>query len=228
MNTLELQISQLWLPGFPFAAVAVKDPGRQLVHWLSDGISAAKAVIDVFLSMSPREEFVMTNMGWIMCACGLSIATRLDILATDPRISASTGHLRRLLSVRHTLKQVILRLESVASSHDQDYADEIPMSQLLRRAEGIEAWYLRQRGISSLSTPADAAKDDTPAYGHTPELTDLSVPTTHFHELSMAGAETLNREPQFDFSVMDIWDGMEMQGINFGPSLFTSDYQYFD
>ncbi|KAH8895798.1 hypothetical protein GQ53DRAFT_33184 [Thozetella sp. PMI_491] len=227
MNTLALQISQLCLPGFPFAAAGLQDSGLQLLHWLSDSIYAAKSLVDTFLNISIRGEYTITNMEWIMCSCGLALAVRLDILAADPRMSSSTEHLRRFLDLRHVLKQVLLRLESAVLLLGESSREDDPMGQMLQRAKLVEAWYLRQTRTTSLSTPSYTPKENFDAVDLTHGLHLPSVSKPSSAELPLESADP-NIQPEFEFSIMDIFDDMDMQGINFGPSSFMGGFGSFE
>ena len=170
----------------------------------------------------------MTNMGWIMMSCGLSLAVRLDILAKDPRIAHMTQHLVRFLDIRHSLRQIILRLERAATPKRDKDDDPDAFTQLLRRARIIESWYLQQPGASSNSSPAPTTQAGVgaPPVIITP-VPDLAITASSSLDVSSGGGlgeqvfagvlgpDAMNHDFQ-DFSVAEFFSN-DVQGMSFGP-----------
>ena len=172
LNVLELLISQKFLPVLP--AVDLTHPSasidpQSLVDSLSECISASKSVTSALLAMPSGYENSLTNHEWIVLSWSLSFSARIDILAGGQSIPHPAQNLRRRLEFRHTLRQVLLRLQSLVSPHEDSTGDRDVFYHFLKRARGIEAWYLRQTGISSLSTPAsvDVGRDQVGSTGNT-------------------------------------------------------------
>jgi hypothetical protein len=114
----------------------------RLLDWLSQSMSAAKSLISVILILPQGEEDSMPNIGWIMLYCAVSLAVRLDLIAGQPENAQVAGHLRRILDMPHTLRQIVLRMEA-ASGGD---TEPDPYWGLARRARRIEQWYLERSG----------------------------------------------------------------------------------
>ncbi|KAK0716061.1 hypothetical protein B0H67DRAFT_256615 [Lasiosphaeris hirsuta] len=150
LGMIELVISQRFLPGSPLPAALISASqgprynGAQVVDVFSDSILASKSLINILITMSPGQEKILSNLEWITLSCALSFSARLSLLAGDDRISHLTKHLQRSLDIRHTLRQVILRLSSMVSPGEDSSGDRDTFYHFLRRAEAIEAWYMRQ------------------------------------------------------------------------------------
>ncbi|KAF4956318.1 hypothetical protein FGADI_3895 [Fusarium gaditjirri] len=120
------------------------DQGR-LLDWLSQSMSAAKSLISVILLLPQGDEDTMPNIGWIMLYCAVSLSVRLDLVAAQPENAQTAGHLRRILDMPHTLRQIVLRMESASNSNPGD-GESDPYFGLARRARRIEKWYLERCG----------------------------------------------------------------------------------
>lgn len=117
----------------------------RLLDWLSQSMSAAKSLISVILLLPQGDEDTMPNIGWIMLYCAVSLSVRLDLVAAQPENSQTAGHLRRILDMPHTLRQIVLRMESASNSNPGD-GESDPYFGLARRARRIERWYLERCG----------------------------------------------------------------------------------
>ncbi|RMJ16599.1 hypothetical protein CDV36_003718 [Fusarium kuroshium] len=163
LHMLELLLSQASPRGTPFGLDKFQQnqnpPEGQASHidWLSASMSAARSLISVVLVLPHGEEMAMSNMGWIMIYCGLSLAVRLDLIAIRGSISGSTGHLRRFLDMPHTLRQIILRLRTAAGS--EKGAERHPFEGLADRVLRLELWYHHQAGddLAITTTPSPQA-----------------------------------------------------------------------
>lgn len=149
------------------------------VAWLSESILATHSILDIFRSLPSGEEAFTPNLEWIGLYCGVSLATRLDILASQPSIRHATKYIRRLSDVSLTLRQALLRLESLVSAAGDGEGDA--MHQLSLRAKRLESWYherlaqasLQQQGetdgLGSMMTGSDASSSlgsfQTPSNG---------------------------------------------------------------
>lgn len=105
-------------------------------------MSAAKSLINVVLVLQPGEEGAMPNLGWVTLYSAASLAVRLDLVAAQPEICQTAGHLRRILDMPHTLRQIVLRMEATSVSGPDD--EEDGFQNLIRRSRRIEEWYLKR------------------------------------------------------------------------------------
>ncbi|KAF4441526.1 cercosporin resistance [Fusarium acutatum] len=117
----------------------------RLLDWLSQSMSAAKSLISVILLLPQGDEDTMPNIGWIMLYCAVSLSVRLDLVAAQPENAQTAGHLRRILDMPHTLRQIVLRMESASNSNPGD-GESDPYFGLAKRARRIERWYLERCG----------------------------------------------------------------------------------
>lgn len=84
----------------------------------------------------------MSNIGWIIIYCGLSLAVRLDLIAANRCIAGFTQHLRQFLDMPHTLRQVVRRLEAAAGLDSGTTAgDHSPFYGFAKRVRRLEEWY---------------------------------------------------------------------------------------
>jgi len=164
LNSLELFLSQLFLPGFPFGdrvQQTISD-STQLLEVLYDAVTMARACVGLYLNMPPGEEFAMPDIGWLICSCGFSLAARFDVLAMDRRIVSLTSSLRKFLDMKHLMRQMVLRLEAVTSGGGDGRDPGLGANEkgehdtfwyFLRRSHHIVDWYMKNTGLSTLSTP---------------------------------------------------------------------------
>jgi hypothetical protein len=158
-------------------------------------MSAAKSLISVVLILPQGEEDSMPNIGWIMLYCAVSLAVRLDLVAAQPENAQTAGHLRRILDMPHTLRQIVMRMEA-ASGPDAGDAEANPYWDLARRARRIERWYLERCGpvespeIASLFASSEASPAN-PFSG-----TDMGLTPSSFHDASMVPSLHITGEPE--------------------------------
>ena len=158
-----------------------------VIKYLSESITCVKSLISMILVLAPGEEFILTNLSWIMLHRGLSFAIRFDMATTLKPIAHLTEHLHRLLDLRHILRQIVLRLESAISLAEDDTGDRDTFYHLCRRARGLEKWYLDN--YHPLTGSHSGGSDESPvsSLGMT-ESTEMNIDIT------------LNNLPQFVFS----------------------------
>jgi len=229
LGILELFISQQSLPGFPLASSSFQHTlgsNLQIVDSFAESVAASKSLINILLAMPPGQENILSNLEWIILSCGLSFSARFDVLAAAPRISHLTQHLRRSLGIRHTLRQVILRLESIVSLDEDSVGDRDTFYHFLQRAQAIEAWHLRQTEHSSLSTPTSInvtpsdGDDATQGMGKITSTTGL-IAAVPIGECSESGPGEFNGTSMPDFFTE------VMQDTDFGLYLSSTNFDFF-
>ncbi|KAM0433902.1 hypothetical protein ACHAPT_003845 [Fusarium lateritium] len=213
-----------------FQSLQAAGDQTRLLDWLSQSISAAKSLISVVLVLPQGEEGAMPNTGWIMLYCAVSLAVRLDLVAAQAENAQTTGHLRRILDMPHTLRQIVLRMEA-ASGPDLGDGEKDPFYGLSRRARRIEKWYLERCGptdspdvaslfSSSVSSPANALS--APDLGLTPS--SFGEPSGIVPSLQVTGemddSWTTNLLADFDAEI-----GMN-NFLYTGPFEFLGDHQF--
>lgn len=190
LNLLDLLISQSSPDGTPFGLNRFQNVDKtaedrsRLLDWLSQSISAAKSLISIVLILPHGEEGVLPNIGWIMMYCGLSLAVRLDLVAAQSSISQITQHLRRILDMPHTLRQVVLRLEAATSQEEDMEPDRDPFYRFVKRVRHIEEWYLEH------SKQLDSSEQRT-LHAATDSLTINPQPSTGSTPLSFLDSNSV-------------------------------------
>lgn len=231
LNLLDLLISQSDSDGTPFGMnkfqnieKTVADQSR-LLDWLSQSISASKSLMSVVLVLPHGEEGALPNIGWIMMYCGVSLAVRLDLLAAHPSISPITQHLRRILDMPHTLRQIVLRLEAAGSRDSDPEGEWGPFSNFARRGKRIEQWYLQnckrnEQGETAVDPFTPAASTAQPLQQSTgvtpaPYLASNDVPSIE-----------ITSEPD------DFWAPSFMTDLgtefDLSSALFTESFDFFN
>ncbi|KAF5512477.1 hypothetical protein CGCA056_v011638 [Colletotrichum aenigma] len=189
IHTIQLCLNQLSLPNAPFALHKPQNPSSQrLIQGLSESIVSAKSLVSILLHTPPDQEVYFPNIVWVMLHCGNTLAARLDLQAADPRISFMTEHLRQFSDIGHTIRQVVLRLESATSPDVDDRGDRDSFYHFLIRTKRVEKWHLDQQKLFT-------SQHDVSPQG-------LNVPTTR--SLSSLGTPTSNLSSQsvgFGYSV---------------------------
>ena len=180
---------------------------------------ATKDVLSGFLAIPAGYEHFLLNLEWVVLSWSLSFSARVDVLASSPDIAHVAERARRRLDFRYTLRQVILRLESLASAHEDGTGDRDVFYHFLKRARGIEAWYLRHTGLDSLST---SGSDGAAA---------SNVGTTSSRRLAVASASTISpsesgHTASGDLSFADFFP-QEMQDVDYGMFLGMQDFDLF-
>ncbi|KAM0546047.1 hypothetical protein ACHAPJ_011061 [Fusarium lateritium] len=191
-------------------------------------MSAAKSLISVILVLPQGEEDALPNTGWIMLYCAVSLAVRLDLIAAQPENSQLAGHLRRILDMPHTLRQIVLRMEA-ASGQESNDGEPDPYNGLARRARRIERWYLERCGpVESPEMGSLFASSETSL--STPfSSTDMGITPSSFQDPNLVPSVQITGESEDTWMTnlladLDVDAGME----NFlftGPFDFLGDRQ---
>ncbi|OAQ96161.1 hypothetical protein LLEC1_02114 [Akanthomyces lecanii] len=127
------------------------------LSWLSESILATKSIIDVCQALMPEELPLVTNLEWIVLYCGLSLGTRLDIVAAQPQIRHATKQLRRLSDIKHILRQVVLRMESSSGDATDESLEQV-MHGLAKRVKLLQTWHLDRLPQESGEVEADSMR----------------------------------------------------------------------
>lgn len=160
------------------------------------------------------------NLEWIVLSCGFSFAARFDVLAATPRISHLTQNLRRNLDIRHSLRQVILRLDSITSPETDSDGDRDAFYHFLRRGKQIQEWHNHQVGPSPQSTPTTIDVTSTDSGHMTPGMGDFASVADASDSAAVSGGSGPGED--HDFPVVDFTE--DMQGIDFGLYLTSTNF----
>ncbi|CAG7557940.1 unnamed protein product [Fusarium equiseti] len=193
----------------------------RLLDWLSQSMSAAKSLISVILILPQGEEDSMPNIGWIMLYCAVSLAVRLDLIAGQPENAQVAGHLRRILDMPHTLRQIVLRMEAASGGE----TEPDPYWGLARRARRIEQWYLERSGpvespeVGSLFGSNEASPTN-------PFSGDMGFTPSSFQDTGMVPSLQITGEPEpwMTDLLADLEVDKEMENLLFtGPFDFLGE-----
>ena len=202
-------------------AGAAQDQSR-LLDWLSQSISAAKSLISIVLVLPKGEESALPNIGWIMMYCGISLAVRLDVVASHATLSAITQHLRHILDMPHTLRQIILRFEAASSTEPDSNGEWDAFFHFAQRARRIQEWYFKNHN-------RDEQPQNVPAFTPSSGIQQL-VPSTGTPATYM----TANEVPSIQISSEpdEFWTPNFMADLgaefDLSSALFTGTFDFFN
>ncbi|KAM0345567.1 hypothetical protein ACHAPU_006220 [Fusarium lateritium] len=191
-------------------------------------MTAAKSLISVILLLPQGEEDTMPNIGWIMLYCAVSLAVRLDLVAVQPENTQSAGHLRRILDMPHTLRQIVLRMEAT-SGQNAAHGEADPYYGLARRARHIERWYLERCAPAESPEMGSmfAFNETSPANPFT--AADMGLTPSSFHESGMIPSVHVTGEAEESWMtnlLADMDNDTGMESLLFtGPFDFLGDRQ---
>ncbi|KAK6223853.1 zn 2cys6 transcription factor [Colletotrichum tabaci] len=208
LHTIQLCLNQLSLPEAPFGLSNPQNaPMQRLIAGLSESIVSAKSLVCVLLHTPPGQEVFFPNIVWVMLHCGFTLAARLDLLAADPRIGFMAEHLRQFSDIAHTIRQVVLRLESASSPDLDDRGDRDSFYHFAIRTKRVEKFYLeqQQRQSALLEQQQQQQQQD-----FSPQSLHVTMPT------STAGFTTMGT-PASDFS-----NQSQILDYSVAPSVFSS------
>jgi hypothetical protein len=168
---------------------------NRFLDWLSQSMSAAKSLISVVLLLPQGEEDSMPNIGWIMLYCAVSLAVRLDLVAAQPENAQTAGHLRRILDMSHTLRQIVLRMEA-ASGPDTGDTEPSPYWDLARRARRIERWYLERCGPVESPDVGSIFASSEPSPANPFSGVEMEFTPSSFQDASMVPSLQITGEPE--------------------------------
>lgn len=257
LNLLELLLSQSTPSGGPFGMDRFSEPAGPvssctqapplgpadnhtiLVDWLSASMSAARSLFGAILTLPPDEEGTMSNVEWIAIQCALSLALRLDLFATYGHASEATRHLSRFLDIRHTLRQTVMRLESIvrryATAADSDTGADIDAAggkdgfrHLAQQARRLESWYLAQSDRArrlSVSKGDERSRGDEASRtsGHVPDARPQTMEQSNSLDLDSTMTGIISPATSSEtWNVADLaWDGRDLQMGSMGDFLFA-------
>ncbi|QPC79203.1 hypothetical protein HYE68_009955 [Fusarium pseudograminearum] len=168
---------------------------NRFLDWLSQSMSAAKSLISVVLLLPQGEEDSMPNIGWIMLYCAVSLAVRLDLVAAQPENSQTAGHLRRILDMSHTLRQIVLRMEAASGPNTGDI-EPSPYWDLARRARRIERWYMDRCGPVESPEVGSIFASSEPSPANPFSGTDMEFTPSSFQDTSLVPSLQITGEPE--------------------------------
>ncbi|TDZ74906.1 hypothetical protein CTRI78_v000322 [Colletotrichum trifolii] len=185
LYTIQLCLNQLSLPDSPFG---LHNPSSQrMIQGLSESMVSAKNLVSVLLHTPPGQEVLFPNIIWVMLHCGFTLAARLDLQAADPRVGFMTEHLRQFSDIAHTVRQVVLRLESASSPDRDDRGDRDSFYHFSIRARRVEKWYLEQQ---------QQQQQQQHAINHAAMSPTMNIPTTHPYSTLGTPASDLSQQQQ--------------------------------
>lgn len=202
-----------------FQNVQVAESSNGLLDWLSQSLAAAKSIISVFLTLPGGEEGLLPNMSWVVLYSSASLAVRLDLLAAH----YDMGHLRRILDMTYTLRQIRLRLESAAGF---DSSPEVPRNAFYHlniKAQQVERWYLHH--TSTTSSPSMGSMFSSSSSSPSSNQPVEAMAATGFTSAgNLVPNVTVASDPDSSWTAAT---AMEFDpGISMGNMLFTGSFEF--
>lgn len=191
-----------------------------LLDWLSQSLAAAKNLISILLILPPGEEGLMPNMSWVCLYSTASLAVRLDLLA----LHYDVGHLRRILDLTYTLRQIIIRLQTLS---DFESGPDVPKNafyHLTIRARQVEKWYSHH--LSQIDSPdvRFSSSGSSPSSLQAPGETRTPAPPPFLTPVSMVPSVQVTGQPDQPWTAAKV---MEFDpDISMGNMLFTGHFDF--
>ncbi|KAF7550624.1 hypothetical protein G7Z17_g5593 [Cylindrodendrum hubeiense] len=198
-----------------------------LLDWLSQSLAAAKSLITVFLTLPHGAEGLMPNMNWIVLYSTASLSVRLDLLA----VYYEQGHLRRILDLPYTLRQIVLRLEAAAGLEDGSEPPRNAFSHLATKGQQIERWYIhRTSHTSSPSMGSMLSSSDSSPPSFPPTETSTEAGITSSSNLVPDVGVTSDQNMVAASNTDNFWTATRAvqldPDITMGNMLFTGDFDF--
>jgi hypothetical protein len=201
-------------------AQAAPENHATVVEWLSVSISAARSLFGMILVLPPGEEGAVSNIGWITMQCALSLAVRLDLDAAYGSASEFTRHLSHFLDMPHTLRQIVMRLESAASSDVDETGDRDTFYYLAQRGRRLESWYLGQHDRAKTRVTIGAQDAVDRSYRSETQHSDLQG-LGHGQGIATNPVSSTTSVDSEAWTPNISWDGDDAHAASMGEYLFS-------
>jgi hypothetical protein len=150
------------------------------IPMLTEGLSSAKAFLDLYLWLPPKSEMALTNAEWVQLSFGLTQAAKFALVAKAPNVEHLTREARQHLDIDHVFRHLTLRIGALVGRAGEKNKDIFFYYET--RVRKIQNWYENMsratgsdspgsaRGRSALASSAGATPPaHSPYSSHTPE-----------------------------------------------------------
>lgn len=193
-HTVELYLCQVILFDYKPSGQHPRYDYPFQIEALRMGLTAARTLLEFYISLPLRREVAFNNAGWIQLGFAVTLACKLVVAASEPSIHPHTVDLTRALNLSNLLSRCVLRIQALVTSQLDARGDRdlfYHYEKRLRRAQ----WWFESRALSrSQQTESfGVALDGTPT-------TDIS---------QMPSDEGLQGYPTVSFDDFDFqWGGL--------------------
>ncbi|POS69489.1 hypothetical protein DHEL01_v212116 [Diaporthe helianthi] len=122
---------------------AVDSP--ELIHLLYSGLSAARTMLDFYLSLPIHAEMIFNNSEWIQLGFAITAAARLAIIArrTQAQGVGPKYDLQSILPLSKLLRHISLRIGALATRKEDSEGVKDTFQDFERRVHRIQEWFER-------------------------------------------------------------------------------------
>ena len=111
------------------------------VEILCAGLISAKSLLGLYLSFPLRAELAFNNSELIQLGFALTVGSKLAIAATEKTLCRETMSLRRSLDMSSILKQCVLRMGALTTSHVDAQGDRDVFYSYEQHVKRIQGWF---------------------------------------------------------------------------------------
>ncbi|KAF4160816.1 hypothetical protein CNMCM6936_003771 [Aspergillus lentulus] len=193
-HTVELYLCQVILFDYKPSAQHPRHDSPFQVESLRMGLTAARTLLEFYISLPLRREVAFNNAGWIQLGFAVTLACKLVVAASEPSIHPHTADLTRSLNLSNMLSRCVLRIQALVTSHMDARGDRDVFYHYEKRLIRAQWWFenrtlSRSQQNESFTVAMDGSSD--PSIAQMPS------------EEGLEGYPTIPRD-EFDFQ----WPGL--------------------
>jgi hypothetical protein len=134
------------------------NPSSQNLHYeasfqidaLRMGLSAAKMLMDFYISLPLGCDAKFNNVGWVQLGFAVTLACKLVVAASEPAIHPHTADLCGALDLSNVLKRCVLRIQALITSNVDASGDRDVFCHYEKRLKRVQ-WWFENRMLSASS-----------------------------------------------------------------------------
>ncbi|KAF4233514.1 hypothetical protein CNMCM8980_010237 [Aspergillus fumigatiaffinis] len=193
-HTVELYLCQVILFDYKPSAQHPRHDSPFQVESLRMGLTAARTLLEFYISLPLHREVAFNNAGWIQLGFAVTLACKLVVAASEPSIHPHTADLTRALNLSNMLSRCVLRIQALVTSHLDARGDRDVFYHYEKRLNRARWWFesrtlSRSQQNESFAVAMDGSSD--PSIAQMPSEEELE------------GYPTIPRD-EFDFQ----WPGL--------------------
>ncbi|PYI14634.1 hypothetical protein BO99DRAFT_406492 [Aspergillus violaceofuscus CBS 115571] len=146
-HTVELYLCQVTLFDHKPSAQRPRHDSPFPIEALRMGLTAARTLLDFYISLPLRREVAFNNAGWVQLGFVVTLACKLAVAAADPHIHPHMADLTRALDLSTMLSRCILRIQALVTSQMDARGDRDVFYHYEKRLKRAQ-WWFESRSLS--------------------------------------------------------------------------------